>query len=242
MDYIKEKVYVCGDYMEADIIPSSGVRPKSRIKKKSLSLPKQKNLNEKNSRRYFIQLVNTNFSHKDYHVTITYDEKHKPITIEEAERNVTNYIRRLKRRQKKVSNEPLKYVLVTQFGEKRTHHHLIISSAISRDDIENAWGMGRANCDRLKPDEYGLEALSRYLVKHTGGKKRWSCSHNLKKPLLIEKTYSHRGIYSQKNMQINYTDRSFWEKCFKGYIFTECKAEYNDITGWSYYAKMRRQQ
>lgn len=240
MDYIKEKTIICGDYIEIDVIPGTGNKPRNKIKKKAMSTPKQKNLNEKNARRYFIQLMNANFSNQDFHVTLTYNDDHNPETAEEAERLVANYIRRIKRRQKKVSNAPIKYMLVTQVGKVRTHHHLVLSCELSRDEIENAWGLGYANCDRLKPDEYGFEALARYLAKHTGGKKRWSCSHNLKKPVLVEKVMSVKGVYSHKKMQFNCMDREFWEKRFKGYAFTECKAEFNEITGWSYYTKMRK--
>lgn len=240
MDYIKEKTIICRDYIEVDVIPSTGNKPRSRIKKKAMSTPKQKNLNEKNARRHFIQLMNANFDKQDFHLTLTLDDEHHTDDLKKAEHIITNYFKRLKRRQKKVSNAPIKYMLVIQVGTVRTHFHLVLSCALSRDDIENAWGLGYANCDRLKPDEYGLEALSRYLAKHTGGNKRWSSSQNLKKPVLVEKVMSVRGVYSQKKMQLNCMDRDFWEKRFKGYVFTECKAEFNEITGWSYYTKMRK--
>jgi len=85
-NFIREKKIYCGDYLEVDIIPmsESRIRKGHRSKKAKVSAPKQKNLNEKNARRYFIQLVNANFGRKDIHLTLTYDDEHMPFTEEDG--------------------------------------------------------------------------------------------------------------------------------------------------------------
>ena len=82
--FIREKKIFCGDhYREVDIFgyttaqKNAAARGK-RSKKVQESEPKQKNLNDKNARRYFVQLGNMNFgSDPDaLHVTATYSPKY----------------------------------------------------------------------------------------------------------------------------------------------------------------------
>lgn len=258
--YMKEKQIYCGNYLEVDIIPTGRKMKQRRGRKKRryLSAPKQRNLNDKNARRYFIQLVNTNFTNNDMHITCTYDRNSLPPSIEEAERIVGNFLRRLSYRMKKIGLS-LKYILVTEFGASkatnkviRVHHHIIINQGLSRDEVEALWchrkkkgekqgkRIGFVNADRLQTNEYGLEALARYLTKQPNGKKRWSSSTNLDKPYYTESTnrYSKRKTEELAKCP---DDREFWEKKYKGYVFTECKPVFNEVIGkWSLYIKMRR--
>ena len=60
--FYREKKVDCGRYREVDIIPRTdsaerAVRGKRR-KRQRVSEPKQKDLNEKNSKRYLVQLGN----------------------------------------------------------------------------------------------------------------------------------------------------------------------------------------
>lgn len=116
--YMREKKITVGDsYMEVDIIPRTEEKPKKgvRSKKEKVSAPKQRNLNDKNARRYLIELGNGNFGEGDLHVTLTYKNEFRPQTIEEAERNVTNFIRRINYRRKRKHLDKLKYILVTEY-------------------------------------------------------------------------------------------------------------------------------
>ncbi len=212
--FIREKKISCGKYTEIDIIPrtetaeqaSRGKRGKRRKAKK----PKQTDLNDKNAKRYLVQLGNGNFGRNDIHLTLTYDAKHLPDTVEEAERTVTNYLRRVAYRRKKLELEPLKYILVTEYkfaknGEqiKRIHHHIIMNGGQDREEVERMWtcdrinwkkyqenreyrssikAIGYANADRLQLNENGIEALCKYIVKDPQGKKRFSSSRNLERP------------------------------------------------------------
>lgn len=259
VSFIREKKIFCGSqFLEIDIFPQSGVQqPKGRGKKTKVSAPKQRNLNDKNAKRYFIQLVNTNFSAADLHVTLTYAIV--PDTVDKAEKEAGNYIRRIAHKRKRAGLSPLKYVLVTEYctwkGDekpKRIHHHIIMNGGLDRDTIEDLWRrskkkgqkegerIGFVNADRLKPNEYGLEALARYLTKDPQGKKRWSSSQNLDKP--ESQTNDHK--YTRRQVERMAKDESenptFWMKKYTGWSLTECKPEYNDITGWAIHLKMRR--
>jgi len=101
--FIREKKIYCGNrYREVDIYTytdaqKTASRRGTRSKKVRESEPKQKNLNDKNARRYFIQTANLNFGEDPgaLHVSATYSAKHLPATVDEAEREVSNYLRRV---------------------------------------------------------------------------------------------------------------------------------------------------
>ena len=266
--FVREKKIYCGEnYLEVDIFPYTEIqvqvsRKGKRAKKEKISEPKQRNLNDKNARRYLTQLANTNFGEDDLHVTATYKNKFLPATIEEAEKEVTNYLRRVSYRRKKEGLPPLQYILVTEYstgkdGEKpvRIHHHIFMNGGLERDIVEDLWcrrkqkgqkkgeRIGYINADRLQPDENGVAALCAYLTKNPNGKKRWSSSQNLEKPWSRsnDHKYSKRQI---EDMAKNPPDLAFWEKKYEGWTLAggdyAVKAEYNEHTGWSMYLKLRR--
>lgn len=246
--------------MEVDIYPQtrSGPAPgRGRGKKKQVSAPKQRNLNDKNAKRYFIQLVNSNFGEGDLHVSVTYAQL--PDSIEEAEKEAANFIRRISHRRKKQGLVPLKYVMITEYktekeGEKpiRIHHHIIMNGGLDRDEVENLWRkprkkgqkegerIGFANADRLKPNDYGLEALSRYLMKNPNGKKRWSSSQNLERPEYRNNDHKYTRRQVERVVRDEIDNQDYWAKQYPGWALTECKPVYNELTGWSIYLKLRR--
>lgn len=257
---MREKKIYYGEYLDVDIIHRARIennRKGKRSKKKKVSAPKQRNLNEKNSRRYFVQIVSGNFGKNDLHVTVTYSEEELPATVKDGEKEVENYRRRINYRRKKEGLEPMKYVQVTEHREDkdgkviRMHHHLIISGGLDRDIVESLWSrrrkkgekegkrIGFVNADRLQPNNYGLEALSRYLMKHPQGKKRWSSSKNLDRPTRRDNNYRYTRRKVERIIKNN-EDKQFWENQYPGYWFTECKYKYNDLTGWSIYLRMRK--
>ncbi len=205
--FVREKKIYCGyDYLEVDIFNYTKTEQENasrgkRSKKEVLSTPRQIDLNEQNSKRYFLQLLNTNFGENDLHVTLSYSKGNLPQSEEEAEKEVRNFYRRVAYKREKEGLPPLKYVAIPVCTTKadgitpaRIHHHIIMNGGLDRDVIEDLWRkrkrkgqkkgdkIGYANADRLQPDENGLGALCEYLSKQAGGKKRWSSSQNLDKP------------------------------------------------------------
>ena len=136
--YEREKKIDCGDYREVDIIPRTESADRAvkgkRGKRKKVTAPKQQDLNDKNAKRYLVQLGNGNFTYGDIHLSLTYSDQYLPATIEEAEKAINNYLRRVAYRRKRLGLPPLKYILVTEYnsgknGEKpvRIHHFQFIS-------------------------------------------------------------------------------------------------------------------
>ena len=273
--FYREKKIDCGGYREVDIIPRTDNAERAvkgrRGKRQRVSEPKQKDLNEKNSKRYLVQLGNGNFGAGDLHVTLTYSAKHLPWTVGEAERRIGNYLNRVAYRRKKLGLPPLKYILVTEYGYAkddpdhqgrpvRIHHHVIMNAGLDRDEVEMMWTaerinwrkydadhgygdtverMGYANADRIQTNENGIEALCRYVMKNPRGKKRWSSSRNLIRPV-EQPPADHKHTKKKVEALAKSTDqgRDFFQKQFPGYTIAEIKPEYYEETGWHIYLKM----
>lgn len=170
-NFMREKRIYCGkEWLEVDIVPVTNM-PEAGKEKKEKSSQTQKNLNDSRSKRRFVQIANTNFGAGDLHISATYNEEHLPITLEEAERNVHNYLDRVKRRMKRVTGQDLKYMLVTEYTPEeeegqltlegmedkqtkavRIHHHIIINGGLSRDDLELMWSTTRINWKKVESD------------------------------------------------------------------------------------------
>jgi ABC-type transporter Mla MlaB component len=205
--FVREKKIYCGpDYLEVDVFnytktEKENAQKGERSKKEVDSNLKQVDWNDRNSRRRFLQLANTNFGEGDLHVSSTYSKGNMPPTAADAERELKNFLRRVDYRRQKEGLPPLKYISIPictfqkdGVTPARIHHHVIMNGGLDRDVIEDLWRkrkrkgqkkgdkIGYINADRLQPEENGLAALCEYLAKQAGGKKRWSSSQNLDKP------------------------------------------------------------
>ncbi|OHW62935.1 hypothetical protein EUAN_07190 [Andreesenia angusta] len=247
MPYREKKIY-SGDILEVEIYPiKTWERKQSRAKKEKLTVPKQQRLNDKNARKHLVRLINANFSNRDMAVHLTYDRENLPGSEKEARKDVANYLRRVKHYIAKEGLEELKYIAVVEYKEPegkdkgvRIHHHIIMNGGIDRDKIEELWGKGRANADRLKADEYGYEGLARYISKDPKGNKRWTQSRNLKQPKVKvnDFKYSKRKV---EDISKYPEDRGMFSALYPGYILNDCKVSVNEYTDGRYmYIRMRR--
>ena len=229
---IREKKYKCGKYLEVELY--------------HISKMEQKNLNAKNARKKLRRLLNANFDNKDLIVHLTYSNSNLPKDENRAIRDRENYIRRLKNYRKRNNLPELKYIAVLEYKEatedKRTrtriHHHIVISG-MDRDKAEELWGKGRANADRLQPNELGFEELANYISKDPKGKKRYSPSRNLIIPEaeINDYKYSYRKTW---DLSRNGTREDF-EKLYPGYVYTTHEVQVNEINAGIYiYIKMRK--
>lgn len=241
------KEYFCGDFLELEIFPVSRKEVKqSRAVKRKESEPKQKNLNCKNSKKYLRRLVHNNFTDQDIVIHLTYRDEDLPKSEEEARNDVRNYIRRINYRRKKRGLKNIKYIAIIEYedaeGKKnvRMHHHIIMSGDMDRDELEKLWTKGWANADRLQADENGYEALVNYITKDPKGKKRWTSSKNLEKPIpnVSDYKYTNKRVREIANAP---EDRTLFEKFYPDYILNNCKVTINDYTaGIHLFIKLRR--
>lgn len=170
--FIREQKTICGkEYMEVDLLHVSPAEHRASIRRKKAfasSLAMQ-NCNERNSRRHLHWTVAENFTERKNHtqlVHLTYAPEWLPLTEEEAERIITNFIDKLNRRQAKkyaaaLKADPsnpggvlrkVKYIVVTEWQhedkaaclkEVRYHHHMILECDLTTDEIKDCWSTGR---------------------------------------------------------------------------------------------------
>lgn len=184
------KTEKAGDTLVLTVYPILGRsdRAKAEAARKAMSRERQTRYNRERARRRLALLMDANFGKNDLHVTLTY--RGTPPEYEQARKDVRNYLRAVKRMREKAGLPEMKYIYVIEEeggdGEKRRIHvHLMMTGGISREALEEKWGRGYANCDRLQPEEgNGLMELARYFTKLEQEKHRraWSASKNLRQP------------------------------------------------------------
>ncbi len=261
--FTRETVWVTGDRMEVHVYPVFQ-KPGQRRAKSKPSSEVQARLNERNSTNEAIRVAEANFGPGDYALHLTYAKE--PESIEDAQRLLSNFLRRLARLYKK-AGLVLRWIKRTETGKKsgRIHHHLLISGGISRDEIEEAWGQGRANSRRLQfSEDEGIEGLVEYLTgkkaaghrkQETGDKgaapagrdtyRRWSCSRSCVRP----QPEQHDGRLTNGEAD----ELGEAAECGQGYAAFEtmhpgwecvqCEGMKNEINkGWYTYAVLRRRQ
>lgn len=247
--YREKKIY-SGKILEVELYPvyKNGREIPRRAKKEKLSTKEQKNLNDKNARKKLTRLINTNFGEGDIVIHPTYRDSEMPLTEQEARKDIVNYIRRIKTYRKKHNLPELKYIYVIECkvskktGVMRWHFHMIMSK-MDRDTAEKMWKHGDfTNADRLQPNEYGCEAIARYMTKEPQGKKRWAQSKNLKEPYIPPPKDGRIGKQGVRKIATQYVeDKEYFEKRYKGYQFLKCVPAFNDFNGhWYIEIVMRR--
>lgn len=253
-----------GDQFEVEIYPQfrsmDDVPPEGRRLKKDNSKA-QRNLNEKNSRKYVERLINENFGNKDIWITLTYDDAHLPPDgdIGAAIRNMQRYIKRINYQRKKRGLPKAKYVYVTAYdpgAEIRWHHHMVMDGALDMETVEACWQQSSRNEVRhLQKDENGLFGLANYIVEEKNrirGERRWNSSQGLRNPgikVVHSKRPASGGSYKKIGSFVDgmVKDRdSIPEVLAKWYPdmeFTNAEVYYNDFNCMFYiHARMRKRR
>lgn len=243
--HYRVKTIKSGNILESEIYPIWDNGSNHRLPRGNNSRQSQRNLNNKNTIKKLIRLLNCNFTDNDIWATFTYDNNHLPSSIEEAQKNMVNYLRRLKTYVKKHNFEELKYIYVTEYDDSdskkiRVHHHIVMNFK-DRDVAEKMWNGGsRTQSKRLQPDDFGLEGLARYILKDPRGKKRYTVSKNLSKPIITiaDSKMSRAKVLKIVEKQID--AKQFFTSAYKGYYFTDMKISFSDYVAGAYlYVRMK---
>jgi len=259
---IRTKKYITGDYLEIEVFNVSPRKKAiARAQKQKESSPAQKKLNDKNRIRYFIRLVNSNFKSGDFTIELTYDDEHLPDSRDGILKDIRNYIKRLRRACADPSKLKYVYVISNNKGDgsaqrARGHVHMFISG-VDRDVIEEKWGKGYVNTDKLQMNEYGAAGKAAYMARQSKSERSWGSSQNLKKPepIVSDKMLSRAQV---EEMRRSPDDSHYFEKLVNRgnktrYIFTDCLVEYEgrDVystvddgqgNGFSLLIRMRREK
>lgn len=233
------KTIKSGDYLESEIYPIWDTKANGRKPKAKESRLAQRNLNNKNTIKKLIRLINCNFTNDDIMCTFTYDDAHLPSNIKKAQQDIVNYLRRLKTFVKKNKLPELKYIYVTEYNNQnenkiRVHHHIVMNFQ-DRDVAEKYWKCGgRTQSRRLQHDEYGLEGLARYILKDPKGTKRYTCSQNLKKPIVTVADSKMTIAKVLKIIEHRIDAKAFFTKMYKGYKFNDIQYFFSDYVSGAY--------
>lgn len=168
------------------VVPSGNHKQKRKMRTGITSEAVKKNNMRIAVWRLWMLLAN-NFDSTGSHVTLTYsgDEPTKEQAAEDR-RKMIAHLRREFRRQGK----ELKYVVVTEYENKRIHHHIVINSQ-DVALITKLWGKGIVRITALKK-EGDYYKLAEYLIKETEKtfrdpdsqhRQRYSRSRNLIMPV-----------------------------------------------------------
>ena len=150
--------------------------------------------NEREAVKNLARTLNANFRQGDCWVTLTYPEGSLPVSREEAQTELEKLLRKLRAAYRKATGKALKYAvsIATRDGktglqEKRIHLH-IVTNAMAYEKFTELWPAADVTYRRL--DGRGdYTGIARYMVTNAGpvnGKKRWSTSKNLAKPIFTE--------------------------------------------------------
>lgn len=204
----------------------------------------QKNLNDKNARRYLIRLANINFSKGDIWATFGWDDDNMPEDEERAEKDIKNFIARINYRRRKAGLENAKYIYIPAIdGYARPHFHILISGdGMDRDELEDLWTKcERKNTRRVKPDDdFLITGIATYITQNPHGTKRWRSSKNLKKPDAPTRSYRKFNRKKVNGMVRDFEElKAQMEKAYPGFKFLDAEVKYNDkVAAFYIYARM----
>lgn len=246
----RTKTTKAGRMLEFDIYPIFGREQEKQARRAMMQVTpeRMRQVNLYNARRRIVQLANANFDERDLHLTLTYAQAPD---YAQAQKDVRNFLARLRRLRRKAKLPELKYIYAiedNQAGRKtRLHVHMLLSGGISREAIEALWAKGYANADRLQPDENGLAAIARYIIKQgdsgeTRGRRRWCASRNLRKPQVrVSDTKLSNSRVKRLARELPQEAREVLRRVYPGYEYVALEVHFSDrVDGVYIRGTMRR--
>jgi len=173
----RTKTWKAGERLEAELFPIFGKAKMAQVRaaKKNQTKDAQEKANHARSIRREILLAEANFTSRDYFLHLTY--KGEEPSFERAEKDVRNFLGRVKYLRKKRGLPELKYIAVIEDGEgkKRIHAHMLITGGIHRDELERIWNKSTVSGGgiikaELLDTENGLEGAVVYMAKELWAK------------------------------------------------------------------------
>ena len=165
----------------------------------------QKALNHRTAQGKLESKLATNFSSRDYFITLTYRPGAEPANRREAADHRARFIRKLRSARSR-RGQPLRWILALEnkHGDGRYHFHAVInatSGGIDREEIISLWEYGEAHIEQLFNAAHNVGEdfntwlqLAKYMTKERpddgpdttpNGAQLFSCSRNLKKPIIL---------------------------------------------------------
>ena len=222
----------------------------------------QKKLNARKAEERLVQLINANFGAGDLLPTLTYSPRKRPADLKEAQRDVRNFMARLRRLCIKRGIPEPAYVYVTETLEKKRgtdyHHHMVLKVQLNRDEVEKLWRQkhGHSNILIGWDEKEGLTGYAKYIAKQVCAgenadlfktRHRWAASKGLKipQPTEADKKISRRRVekIAQEIKRDPDLAKLHMEACYPGYEVLEMQVRTSEwVTGAYVYAVMCRRE
>lgn len=245
----RRKTTVSGPRIDAEVFPVFGRHQRGELRraKNKITREAQQRANDERSRLHFIQIVEANFTDRD--VALGLDYAGQAPTPERIDKDIKNFIDRVKRARKKAGLPKMKYAIAiggdempaAGYSGKRPHVHVIMTGGIDRDDLEKIWKKGRANCKRLQPRDEGLGGIAVYFTRQKQdrpekpGVRKWRGSKNLTQP---EPRSRDANMPNTRVKKIAHSFRNeakeIMEKLYPGYVLQDCQVRYSDFVDGVY--------
>ena len=163
--------------------------PGMKRRKKQLPTPEQmERENERRKARKVQMLILRNFQEGDWHLTLSYKPENRPEDMPAAKKRLQKFLRDLRKIYRKEGKD-LKYIAVTERGERGAcHHHLILEDIPgTKQAVIDCWKDGGRYFVPLYEDgEY--EKLGDYIAKkQTKEQKKGQRSFSRSKNLILPK-------------------------------------------------------
>lgn len=245
----RRRTTVSGTRIDAEVFPVFGRSQRGDLRRARHNITReaQQRANDERSRLRLIQLVEANFTDQD--VAIGLDYAGVAPDPERVDKDIRNFIARVKRAREKRGLAELKYIYTiggdempsAGYSGKRPHIHMIMNGGIDRDELERMWGKGHANTHRLQPMADGLGGIATYFTRQKQdrppkkGVRKWRGSRNLKQPVRrsrdarMTNSRIRRIAYDFRN-----SAKEVMEKLYPGYVLQDCQVRYSDIVDGVY--------
>ena len=198
MPYFEKRIY-SGNVLEVErYYATKGGRPLGS-RNTCESSTAQDELNSMQSWRKLWRMLNCNFSRSagDLCITLRFS---RMVNAAEANRQYTAFMRRIRAARKKRGMDDLRYIIVREIQSGKHHAHMVLNAGLSLEELTQLWGQGIL-WGALLDDTNNHKELARYLSRqhkqrrggnstenakepHQKGQRRWTCSRNLKKPIV----------------------------------------------------------
>lgn len=157
-------------------------------------------------------LVNANFkAGTDQSLTLEWGkDREKPETKEEMQKQMTNFIKRLRRRYARGDpGRELKYIYTMEIGPRGSRHIHMILNDVDLQEVQKCWGLGPVHGTPLYEDGNYTE-LAEYYMKYTKPKKP-ETEEEKEGEKLGKRWYASQNLYRPEPVTRKITERTFQE-------------------------------
>lgn len=152
-------------------------------------------VNKRNAEKTLTRVINHNFTTYDWHNVLTYAGKEP--SRSQAKKDREKFCRKL-------TEDGLKWIAVTEYKHERIHHHIIVQY-MPFEYFTKLWTHGDVRPTPMKRKR-NYKKLAVYLIKETSKtyrengsmyKRRWSTSKNIEKPEVKREEIKVSDIYAE---------------------------------------------